>query len=631
MRTLIQTQADNYIVVHKKRIRRQKILTALAAVVVFCTTYALILPAITWERSLICEIPEHHHNEACYITENGAVESYPVCGLEEHKHTAACFDAPAAVTNYYCGEVEHIHSKEQHCYSEDGSLVCTISEHRHKLVCKSNPNADVENAAKWEKTFSDVELTGNWADDVIAIAETQVGYTESTGNYKVMRDGKTVKGYTRYGDWYGIPYGDWCAMFCSFCLDYAGVKDFPTESDCERWIKALSFNEKNPENPVYYRKAGRYEPKPGDLIFFDWDSYRTAEKTEAYDEQSLSANRSPKYGRKADRAGFVKEVIFDQKTGEPVQIVTIEGDSANQVCENTYDWSDKRILGYGDLPENPESVTERTIKSHAAGDGAVAVVTGKLPNEAEVRINEVALTKRQMAAYFGKTKAAAMHGYVAYDITIWADGEEWQPDESVSVEIRQPDITVKSRETCAIAHVDGETNTVSDVTGDVSDTGNVTFEAESFSTYIIYTVEFSYGEYMYSINGNSAVLLSEIFANIGIDRDVSEVESVEFSNSSLITVKKTKTDWKLITEVPFLTEESLTVTFTDGEVRTIVVTDEYAPVGSGGYLVHPNSDDSWYNNDKLRKVKNSSSPDYAYFYHTETAVNKTYRQGGKDY
>ena len=45
----------------------------LSAFVVFCTTYALILPAITLENQEL-----HTHSEACY-DENGAL----ICGLSE--------------------------------------------------------------------------------------------------------------------------------------------------------------------------------------------------------------------------------------------------------------------------------------------------------------------------------------------------------------------------------------------------------------------------------------------------------------------------------------------------------------------------------------------------------------------
>ena len=60
--------------------------TVLAGLIIFCTVYALILPAITMERSPDCGIAEHTHSESCY-DESGTL----ICTLEEHEHTAECY------------------------------------------------------------------------------------------------------------------------------------------------------------------------------------------------------------------------------------------------------------------------------------------------------------------------------------------------------------------------------------------------------------------------------------------------------------------------------------------------------------------------------------------------------------
>ena len=86
------------------------------------------------------------------------------------------------------------------------TLACEKEEHKHTLQCYSDPKADVETAPGWERTLENVRLTGNWNNDVLAIAQTQIGYEESTQNYEVQEDGTSVKGITRYGQWYGIPY-----------------------------------------------------------------------------------------------------------------------------------------------------------------------------------------------------------------------------------------------------------------------------------------------------------------------------------------------------------------------------------------------------------------------------------------
>ncbi len=205
--------------------------------------------------------------------------------------------------------------------------MCELPIHEHTLQCFSNPDADVETASVWERTFEKVDLTGNWNEDVLAIAKTQLGYTESTANYEVQEDGKTIKGYTRYGAWYGDAYGDWCTMFCFFCMNYADVdRDLiPYEAGCQNWIKKLISEEYD-----LYHSADTYLPAPGDLVFFDWDQDGSA-----------------------DHVGFVCEVT-EATENETAKIRTIEGNKSDCVKYDSYDADDGSILGYGELPENPE-------------------------------------------------------------------------------------------------------------------------------------------------------------------------------------------------------------------------------------------------------------------------------------
>lgn len=69
----------------KHRKRWYQVFCVLASIVVFCTTYALILPAITLEHDVACAWEEHIHTEECY-DENSAL----CCGKEEHVHTEEC-------------------------------------------------------------------------------------------------------------------------------------------------------------------------------------------------------------------------------------------------------------------------------------------------------------------------------------------------------------------------------------------------------------------------------------------------------------------------------------------------------------------------------------------------------------
>ena len=62
MKDMLNAQAGAFTKEYKVKKTWRKVLGVLGAIVVFCTTYALILPAITWERMLVCEVPEHHHD-----------------------------------------------------------------------------------------------------------------------------------------------------------------------------------------------------------------------------------------------------------------------------------------------------------------------------------------------------------------------------------------------------------------------------------------------------------------------------------------------------------------------------------------------------------------------------------------
>ena len=166
MNNNIENQTSKYNIRYQRRRRWYKVLSFLSAVVVFVTTYAMIIPAITWERTLICEKSEHIHSSSCY-TVNADGEAVLTCRTEEHIHGDECFDAPPAAENdFICGMDEHQHTDE--CYFSDGSLKCTVPEHIHSDEC-------IAEAAKLrDETITQCEeLIRNLdTDDVTSVSET---------------------------------------------------------------------------------------------------------------------------------------------------------------------------------------------------------------------------------------------------------------------------------------------------------------------------------------------------------------------------------------------------------------------------------------------------------------------------
>ena len=113
-----------------RRTRRffTRVVSSVAAIVIFVTTYALILPAITLEKTAACGIEEHQHSDGCY-------EKRLVCGQEEsdgHHHDDSCYSSATELT---CKIPEHLHSAEKGCYDADGNLICELQEHVHDDSC----------------------------------------------------------------------------------------------------------------------------------------------------------------------------------------------------------------------------------------------------------------------------------------------------------------------------------------------------------------------------------------------------------------------------------------------------------------------------------------------------------------
>ena len=152
MKDVLLRNAEKYTLAHKRKRRWQRVVTALSGVVVFCTTYALILPAITMEKK--CEIPEHTHTEACYTQVTSREKRVLACKVEAdvvvHQHDSACWDENGSLVctlpeielhrhTDSCYTIPEVHTHGEACYtSERGELICTQStepQHTHSEDC----------------------------------------------------------------------------------------------------------------------------------------------------------------------------------------------------------------------------------------------------------------------------------------------------------------------------------------------------------------------------------------------------------------------------------------------------------------------------------------------------------------
>ncbi len=157
-------------------------------------------------------------------------------------------------------------------------------------------------------------------EKLIEVAKAEVGYLEKKSNSQL--ENKTSNAgsanYTKYGKWYGINPGAWCAMFVSWCAMQAAASDIiPKHASCSLGVEAWK------KLGRWYSKSN-YSPKPGDIIYF-------------------TRNGSVAH------VGLVTKVTKDR-------VYTIEGNTSSgnyvipnggAVCEKDYSKMYTYIYGYG--------------------------------------------------------------------------------------------------------------------------------------------------------------------------------------------------------------------------------------------------------------------------------------------
>lgn len=182
------------------------------------------------DGSLICDKFEHTHDESCYTTEyeltcglqDGELVEQVVEPTQSAELAAMAVAEPVALAPMVDTVEPIYHHHTDACYEE--VLTCPLPEHQHTVACLSDTSADLETPEEWQAANAEAVISGNWAEDLVSVAKTQLGYEQSEKNFEIdPADGVTLRYYSRYGQSYGNPYGEWDVMFLSYCLKYAGI------------------------------------------------------------------------------------------------------------------------------------------------------------------------------------------------------------------------------------------------------------------------------------------------------------------------------------------------------------------------------------------------------------------------
>lgn len=272
-----------------------------------CTEHEHTDDCYTLEEVLVCgqeegEPEETDDGAALYDTdENSAEES----DSAEEPETAADPEPEKEATKpetddeIDTGYTVHHHTDE--CYGK--VLICGKEEHEHTAACLVNPNAKID--AEYDAKTPD-RTSVDWAQDMVLVARSQLGYTESKAD--VDEDGN---GYTMYADQYykdkPMVYADWDSTFVAYCLYHAGVPQdiIPQYAS----ISALR-GELARMNSEYYTDDPQEFASilPGDIVM-----YKNAEGRETI--------------------GVVSDAAVDEETDLTTALTVISGDVATG-CES---------------------------------------------------------------------------------------------------------------------------------------------------------------------------------------------------------------------------------------------------------------------------------------------------------
>ena len=412
----------------KRRWRRAAvILTALSIIVALVTVWNLRMTGVTIANSASCGIEEHRHTAECIpeavltctmealpeetapITEptteateiTGATGSAEITEATEATEMAGATGSAegteateatemtgatgsAEVTEAtepveVIRETEPVHTHTDECYTT--VYACGKEDHVHQISCFSVSSADVETGEIWEATLP--ELTGKKADDMVLIAQSQLGYRESENNFTLAADGISKSGITRYGQWYGNPYGDWANMFTSFCLRYAGFPEDLLNSGAE--VMRISWEEAD-----LYRSFGGYAPAAGDIVFLDKNGNGTVETT---------------------------AIVLKLENGV---LTVIEGDVENQVVQTEYTTDTGMVIGFGiAAPENRVLMSATSPTATGTMIGNTATYSSNLLTQGGSFIIYTAGTDGKYYALDGNGKAAQIQ--IDGSGTIYAD------------------------------------------------------------------------------------------------------------------------------------------------------------------------------------------------------------------
>ena len=563
-------------ILRDRRTRRffKRFVGTFAAIVVFVTTYALVLPAITMEAEAQCGIEAHQHDDSCF-------EEVLVCDLPEsdgHQHVDSCYEKVLV-----CGKESHTHSPA--CYRSDF----------YGDTAESTAVSGAESAAA---VAGNTSVTATPTDEIIEGEYSEDEVIEEAGAAAPAADAETE--------------------ITEDINDYTNTEESSAEASLSSASSGTSASESSGES-TSESSDETASAFPGETVSSSTGETASVSSGEAVSSSfaaSIAADDSDTNTGDTDTGDTYEENTSAQEA-DKTKDADIESDSDESATD---DQAEKMALLYPALTfQDSIAASMGTLPTDTGSEKATA-----LPDQTELTVHVEAdegafpegTTMRLSAAEDMDAVASAVEeavtaddavsnktrGFHAVDISFWNnEGVEIEPLKPIRVSITSESIKQAVEDTSTapvVVHVtdkvtdqtsadttdavvennsndSGEKNTESipeteenletsetkksadenadhespvativetekqteAENGRTIDTDTLTFEAGAFSVYaIVYTVDFEYSVngkmYQFSLPGGEKIALSDLIEVLGI------IDTVTFSDEDLIAVTK---------------------------------------------------------------------------------------------
>ena len=178
-----------------------------------------------------------------------------------------------------------------------------------------------------------VQLTGDMRKDIVAVAQSQIGYHESSSRNDLSGLSSGSGNYTEYHRDLGYSQGlAWCGIFATWCAVTAGIPDTivgrtaaasPKGSYSFRFIGSYALEGASYANFTDLAvKGGWYTPMPGDYIFYSGSINRGNAESQSYRHVGIVESCTYTYNANGTIASMI--------------LTTVEGNTSNHVSNKRW-------------------------------------------------------------------------------------------------------------------------------------------------------------------------------------------------------------------------------------------------------------------------------------------------------